>query len=322
VTAVNRDPVPTETPSDRELVWTRIFNAPRRLVFDAWTKPELLRRWFAPNGWTLPECDVDLRPGGSYRFGMRSNDGPEMTMRGIYRQVQPPERFVCTQAWEGFSEVGWRPEDECLMTIELTEDDGKTTWKMSLVFPTQEARDAVLRMGMEFERIDQLLADLQTRTPSRTLDLVVTRRFDAPVAHVWSAWTEPEHVMRWWGPTGFTSPLARMDVREGGTSLVCMRSPNGHDFHNTWTYTRVEPMQRLEFVLRFADANGHTIDPASLGLPAELARGVQHTIMFQAHADTVTEMTVTESGYESQQVMEMSRQGLEQCLDKMGTSFA
>ena len=73
-------------------------------------------------------------------------------------------------------------------------------------------------------------------------NVVVTRVLDAPVEPVWRAWSESEQVMRWWGPTGFTCPVARMDVREGGTSLVCMRSPDGHDIYNTWTYERVVPM--------------------------------------------------------------------------------
>src|SRR5215217_4010218 len=73
-------------------------------------------------------------------------------------------------------------------------------------------------------------------------DLVVNRVFDAPIEQVWHAWTDPEHVMSWWGPTGFTSPIARMDFREGGTSLVCMRSPERHDLYNTWTYREILPM--------------------------------------------------------------------------------
>ncbi|HVG65858.1 MAG TPA: SRPBCC domain-containing protein, partial [Actinomycetota bacterium] len=81
-------------------------------------------------------------------------------------------------------------------------------------------------------------------------NVVVTRVLDAPVEPVWRAWSESEQMMRWWGPTGFTCPVARMDVREGGTSLVCMRSPDGHDIYNTWTYERVAPMRELEFIHR------------------------------------------------------------------------
>jgi uncharacterized protein YndB with AHSA1/START domain len=105
-------------------------------------------------------------------------------------------------------------------------------------------------------------------------DIVVTRQFDAPVARVWKAWTEAEQVMRWWGPSGFTSPRAEMDVREGGTSLVAMRSPDGHDLYNTWTYQNIEPNRRLEFVMHFADERGNKLDPASMGLPPGIPDGV------------------------------------------------
>jgi uncharacterized protein YndB with AHSA1/START domain len=152
-------------------------------------------------------------------------------------------------------------------------------------------------------------------------NLVVTRVFDVPVEQVWRAWTDPEHVMRWWGPTGFTSPLARMDVREGGTSLVCMRSPQGQDLYNTWTYREIVPLRRLEFVQRFSDEDGNTLDPATLGLPPGIPREVRHVVTFEA-ASGKTELTVTEYGYTSDQVVEVSRAGMEQCLDKMAASFA
>jgi uncharacterized protein YndB with AHSA1/START domain len=153
-------------------------------------------------------------------------------------------------------------------------------------------------------------------------DLVVTRTFDAPVDLVWQAWTDPEHVMRWWGPAGFTSPVARMDVREGGTSLVCMRSPAGQDLYNTWTYREIVPRQRLEFVLAFADQDGKRVDPAALGLPPDVPQDVRHVVTFQAVGDHKTEMTVTEFGYTSDHIFDLSKAGLEQCLDKMAASFA
>jgi uncharacterized protein YndB with AHSA1/START domain len=162
----------------------------------------------------------------------------------------------------------------------------------------------------------------ESTTSGQTRDLVVTRVFDAPVDLVWQAWTDPERVMRWWGPAGFTTPVARMDVREGGTSLVCMRSPAGQDLYNTWTYREIVPRQRLEFVQHFADKDGKRVDPAALGLPPEIPQEVRHVVTFQAVDDNKTSMTVTEFGYTSDQIFDLSRAGLEQCLDKMAASFA
>jgi uncharacterized protein YndB with AHSA1/START domain len=158
----------------------------------------------------------------------------------------------------------------------------------------------------------------ENSTPSTApRDLVVTRVFDAPVERVWQAWTESELVMRWWGPQGFTSPLARMDVREGGTSLVCMRSPQGQDLYNTWAYTRIVPLQQIEFIQNFSDQDGNKVHPAQIGLPPDIPQDVRNLVEFKSVGDNKTELRVTEFGYASQQVLELSKMGLEQCLDKM-----
>jgi uncharacterized protein YndB with AHSA1/START domain len=105
---------------------------------------------------------------------------------------------------------------------------------------------------------------------SKTYDVVVTRVFDAPVEQVWKAWSESDQVMRWWGPTGFTSPLAQMDFRVGGKSLVCMRAPKefgGQDMFNTWTYQKIDSLERIEFILNFSDKDGNKLNPAKMGLP-------------------------------------------------------
>ncbi|CAG7659020.1 hypothetical protein PAECIP111802_07274 [Paenibacillus allorhizosphaerae] len=153
-------------------------------------------------------------------------------------------------------------------------------------------------------------------------DLVVTRVFNVSIEQVWRAWTEGEHVKSWWGPTSFTSPVAKMDFRVNGTSLVCMRTPDGHDMFNTWTYQKIQPMELIEFLLDWSDKDGNRIDPAAMGMPPDMPRDVRHVITFKAESGNTTEMTVTEYGYPSNQLFEMSRAGLEQCLDKMAASFS
>ena len=100
---------------------TRVFDAPRRLVFEAWTNPEHLPHWMlGPEGWTMPVCEIDLRPGGAWHFVWHHADGTEMEMRGVYREIVPPERLVSTESWGG----DW---PETLNTLHLAEQDGKTT---------------------------------------------------------------------------------------------------------------------------------------------------------------------------------------------------
>jgi uncharacterized protein YndB with AHSA1/START domain len=160
---------------------------------------------------------------------------------------------------------------------------------------------------------------------TETFKVVVTHVFDAPVEEAWRAWIDPEHVVRWWGPAGFTSPLARMDFRVGGVSLVCMRAPaeySGGDTYNTWTYTRIDPHERIEFVSNFADGDGTHIDPATMGLPPGIPHDVPHVVTFEATGDGGTRMTVTEHGYTTEQARDLSKAGMEQCLDKMAAIVA
>ncbi len=162
----------------------------------------------------------------------------------------------------------------------------------------------------------------QISSRAATHDLAVTRVLDAPVEEAWKAWTEPEYVMRWWGPTGFTSPRAKLDVREGGTSLVCMRAPaeyGGQDMYNTWTYRAVVPPERLEFELRFTDADGAPLDEASIppGVPSE----VPHVVTLRPLEGGRTELAVQEFGYATAEARDISRAGLEQCLDKMAALY-
>ena len=153
------------TPSDREIVMTRVFDAPRTLVFEAFTKPELLKRWLsgAP-GWSMVVCEVDLKVGGAYRYVWRGPDGAEMGMGGVYREVVPPERIVCTQLFDQDWAGG-----EVLGTMVLTERDGKTTLTNTLLYSSREARDAVLKTPMEhgmavgYDQLAELLASMPAR---------------------------------------------------------------------------------------------------------------------------------------------------------------
>ena len=146
--------------SDREIVMTRVFDVPRNLVFDAYTKPELLKRWLGVfGGYSMPVCEVDLRVGGAYRFVWRGPDGAEMGVRGVYREVVRPERLVHT---EKFDEA-WYP-GESLITTVLAEQGGKTTLTVTMRYESREARDAVLKSPMEsgvaqsYDKLAELLA--------------------------------------------------------------------------------------------------------------------------------------------------------------------
>ncbi len=148
------------TPSDREIAMTRVFDAPRNLVFDAYSKPELLKRWLGVHGgWSLVVCEIDLRMGGAYRYVWRGPNGADMGMRGVYREVVPPERIVATESFD----QSWYPGD-ALSTITLVEQGGRTTLTLTVLYESREARDAVLKSPMEqgvaagFDKLAELLA--------------------------------------------------------------------------------------------------------------------------------------------------------------------
>jgi uncharacterized protein YndB with AHSA1/START domain len=146
------------TPTDREIVMTRVFNAPRKLVFDAWTKPELVKRWLlGPPGWTMPICEIDLRVGGKYRFEWRGQDGTVMGMGGVYREIVIPERIVNTQLFDEDWTGG-----ETLGTLLFVERDGKTTLTNKVLYASREARDGALKTDMAkgvemgYARLDEM----------------------------------------------------------------------------------------------------------------------------------------------------------------------
>jgi uncharacterized protein YndB with AHSA1/START domain len=148
------------TPSDTELVMTRVVEAPRSLVWEVYTVPEHVQQWMlGPPGWTMPVCEIDLRPGGAFRYVWRREDGDEMEISGAYEEIAPPERIVSSESWGG----DW---PETTNTLVLTEESGRTTITTTVSYPSKEARDAALATGMKdgvsttFDSLAEYLATL------------------------------------------------------------------------------------------------------------------------------------------------------------------
>ena len=160
--AANSDTFTATTPSDREIVLTRLFDAPRRLVFDAMTKPEHVKRWWGllDERYSVPVCEIDLRPGGAWRFVGRGPEG-EYTFYGVYREIAPPDRIVFTEIFAPF------PDVESVVTSVFTEENGKTRLTMTATYPSLEVRDMVMNTGMaggaaiSYDRLEDLVAELQ-----------------------------------------------------------------------------------------------------------------------------------------------------------------
>jgi uncharacterized protein YndB with AHSA1/START domain len=159
--AANSDTFQLTTPSDREVRMTRLFAAPRRLVFEAMSKPEHIRRWWGNlgEGYSVPVCEVDLRLGGRWRFVSRHPAG-EAAFHGVYREIAPPDRLVFTEIYEPF------PDAESVVTAEFTDEHGKTRFTATVLYPSQQVRDMVLKTGMahgaaiSYDRLEEVAREL------------------------------------------------------------------------------------------------------------------------------------------------------------------
>jgi uncharacterized protein YndB with AHSA1/START domain len=155
---------------EREIVMTRVVDAPRKMVFDAFTKPELVKRWLlGPDGWTMPVCEIDLKVGGKYRYLWRNvKNGNQMGMGGVYREIVVPERIVST---EKFAQE-WYP-GEAVGTLVLVEHDGKTTVTQTVQYDSRATRDAVLQSPMEsgvaasYNRLEEILTAGDSRAKEK-----------------------------------------------------------------------------------------------------------------------------------------------------------
>jgi uncharacterized protein YndB with AHSA1/START domain len=162
----NSESFKVTTPSDREIRLTRLFDAPRHLVFEAMSKPEHITQWWGRlgEGYSVPVCEIDLRPGGAWRFVNRTPKGDLVAFYGVYREVAPPERVVFTEIFEQF------PDTESVVTAVLTEENGKTRLTATVLYPSIEVRDLVLGTGMargagiSYDRLEDVVARLKAQS--------------------------------------------------------------------------------------------------------------------------------------------------------------
>lgn len=302
-------------PTKIELVITRILAAPPGVVFKAWTQREQLLHWWCPKGFTTPSCGMDLRPGGAYRICIRSPEGTDYWMRGVYREVVETERLVYTFAWE---EPDGTPGPESLITVTFAEQQGKT----KLTFHQAPFESAAERDSHEEgwnECFDRLAAYLARRAGgSAERELVITRVFDAPRHLVWKAWTEPERFKRWWGPKGFTTPFCKIDLRLGGVYLNCMRSPEGKDYWSTGIYREIVPPERIVCTDSFADEEGNVVQATHYGMSNDWPLEMLVTVTFQEQ-EGKTKLTLRHSGLDGISDADFSdmRQGWSESFDKL-----
>lgn len=303
-------------PSDTEIHIERWFNAPRALVFKAMTDPQAILHWWGRKDDVTTVDQMDVHPGGKWRFISKGTDGVEHAFRGEFREVIPVERVVQTFEYEPY------PGHISVETMTLDEIDGRTKMTVVSRFDSKEERDAMIQSGMEtgmnetYARLDNYL----TQENIERRALVITRIFDAPRELVWKAWTDPDYVMRWWGPEHFTSPLAKIDLRVGGKYLFAMRDPEGKDYYSTGVFQKLEPPRELVYTDSFSDEHGNVVSPSAYGM-TDFPEATTVTVLLEDIGGGKTRLTLINSGVPAGELREMSNAGWNQSFDKLAASL-
>ena len=236
--------------ADREIVLSRVFAAPRELVFTAWTDPRHLAEWWGPRGFTTTTSQLDLRPGGLWRFVMHGPDGKNYDNRIEFIEIVRPERLVFHHGSDRDNDP-----DRFHVTATFTEDAGQTRLTMRMLCRSAEQRAGMVKFGA-IEGGQQTLERLAEYLPRIGTRFVLTRVFDAPLDLVWKAWTEPERLRQWWGPKGFKVTTCKLDLRPGGLFHYCLQAPDGQEMWGRFAFREIEPRRRLVWVNSFSDPSG------------------------------------------------------------------
>ena len=225
----------TKPQAELTLSITRLFDAPRELVYRMWTEKHLMDRWSCPDGFGITQSGAELKVGGTWHATMRAPNGTDMRLTGVYREIVPDRRLAFTHAWLDAAGV---PGPATTVTVSFTDDNGKTRMEFYQTgFDSAASRDG--REGGWTECLGkfELLLDA-LKGSEREINIV--RVIAAPVAKVFAAFSNPTGMAKWWGPNGFTTTTHHMDFRVGGTWVYTMHGPDGTDYPNHVAYTAIE----------------------------------------------------------------------------------
>jgi len=234
--------------SDRELVISRVINAPRELVWEVWTNPEHIKHWWGPNGFTNTIFQMDVKPGGVWDFIMHGPDGTDFKNKSIYKEVVKPEKLV----YDHVSGPKFRS------TVTFTEQGQRTLVSIQMLFETAEERNNTVKTFKADEglrqNIDKLEAYLQKLSPER--ELTITRIMNAPREMVFNAWINPDQLKKWWGPKGFANPVCKIDPTPGGAIYIDMKGPDGTVYPMDGEFHEIVKPERIVLTTAALDKDG------------------------------------------------------------------
>jgi len=259
---------------DREMSATRIFDAPRALVWRAFTDTDHLKHWWGPNGFTNTIYEFNFKVGGLWRFTMHGPDG---------RDYPNESRFVAID-WLSKIVLDHICEPHFRMTIGFEDVGTKTKLSWHMHFDNAETFEAVKPMavpGLE-QNLNRLGAHLPKIDPMRR-ELTIVRSFAAPRDLVWQAWTDPAHLAKWWGPDDFTNPHCTVDLRVGGVLDIVMRAPDGQEFPMRGVFQEIVAPEKLVFTNGPVNAKGeYLLDALTTATFAEKEGATEMTLHMRA----------------------------------------
>ena len=304
----------------RAIAATRVFDAPRDVVWRMWTEPDQIAQWWGPEGFTNSIDSMDVRRGGAWTFVMHGPDGRDYDNKIVYTEVVKPTRLAYDHV------MGPRFHT----TVVFTALGDRTNVSMRMLFATKALRDQTAKEYGAVDGLHQTLgrhADhLARRAPSPNTPREVghTRVFHAPRDRLCKAWTDPDEETKWWGPKGFTAPGVRIDLRVGGKFRLGMRGVGldgiERDNWNEGEYREIVPLQRLVASMHFADAEGNPVPASQYGLPGDWPDEVLLTVMFEDLPEGRTKVTIRERGI-PEVVAGMTGLGWNESLDKLAETL-
>jgi uncharacterized protein YndB with AHSA1/START domain len=240
---------------EREIVISRFIEAPRELVFEAYLDPEHLIHWWGPNGFRLTIHEIDVRPGGVWRYTMHGPDGRDYPNKMVYLKIVRPELIVMDHSGDEGEPVSH------VMTNSFEVEGKGTRVTLRLQFPTAAERERTVREYKAIEGGKQTMQRLADHVAAMAVgqDMVKVRMINAPVDRVFDAWIDPVQLAQWWGPRGFTNPVCEVDPRPGGKMRIDMRAPDGTVYPMIGVIEIVERPRRLVFTSAALDKDGKAL---------------------------------------------------------------
>ncbi len=268
-----------------EIKLTRIYDAPVKAVWEAWTDPEQAAHWWGPRGFTITTHSKDLRAGGHWRYTMHGPDGIDYPNNAVYLEVEPQSKLVYDHGGNEERPPLFR------VTVRFSELKGKTKMVIIMALATPEAAEETrkfIKKASGNSTWDRLAEYLEKETTGKE-QFVINRTFDTPLEHMFQLWTNPEDVAQWTPPTGFTMQFIRADIRPGGSSFYSM-SGNGFTMYGRVEYLTIEKPNLIIYKQQFCDEHEHvTRHPMSPTWPETMLT----TVTFAEEEAGQTRVTVT-----------------------------